>query len=414
MNSTINTRRANRNFRWQLLATVSAAALLASAYSAGEAEAADRDRPQLWIELGGQLDYLRDAQESFNPPFMPAFAQANMLPTINVQSPPRYALDADGQISFQPDSSDWVFSASVQFGRSKIRRHHHQQTKNPYVGPVHFTLASKYMNAGTKYPSQHVRFADASADQSERHIILDFQAGKDVGLGMFGNRGSSILSAGIRYAQFDSKGSVTLAGIPDLQYPDPATPITSFTAFRTQFKYVPVNFHNYTGTIDYKRSFRGVGPALTWTGSLPFAGNLHNGEISLDLGANAALLFGRQKASGHRQTATRSYQGSKWGGQARNYGPVIQDGPHIIDGAFVGGRGVPHYMSGSFNRTRSVTVPNLGGTVGLSYRIEDFKVSLGYRADFFFGAIDGGIDTRKSENRGFFGPFASISVGLGD
>ena len=30
------------------------------------------------------------------------------------------------------------------------------------------------------------------------------------------------------------------------------------------------------------------------------------------------------------------------------------------------------------------------------------------------GATDGGIDTRKSENRGFFGPYASISIGLGD
>ena len=29
-------------------------------------------------------------------------------------------------------------------------------------------------------------------------------------------------------------------------------------------------------------------------------------------------------------------------------------------------------------------------------------------------AIEGGIDTRKSENRAFFGPYASVSVGLGD
>ena len=33
------------------------------------------------------------------------------------------------------------------------------------------------------------------------HAILDFQAGKDVGLGMFG--GKSILSAGIRVAQLN-------------------------------------------------------------------------------------------------------------------------------------------------------------------------------------------------------------------
>ena len=59
-------------------------------------------------------------------------------------------------------------------------------------------------------------------------------------------------------------------------------------------------------------------------------------------------------------------------------------------------------------------MPNVGGFAGLSFRYADAKFSLGYRADFFFGAIDGGIDTRKSENRGFNGPFASISVGVGD
>ncbi len=44
----------------------------------------------------------------------------------------------------------------------------------------------------------------------------------------------------------------------------------------------------------------------------------------------------------------------------------------------------------------------------------DAKISFGYKADFFFGAIDGGIDARKNENRAFFGPYASISIGIGD
>jgi hypothetical protein len=38
---------------------------------------------------------------------------------------------------------------------------------------------------------------------------------------------------------------------------------------------------------------------------------------------------------------------------------------------------------------------------------------LGYRADFFFGAVDGGLGTSEKETRGFYGPFAKISVGLG-
>jgi hypothetical protein len=41
------------------------------------------------------------------------------------------------------------------------------------------------------------------------------------------------------------------------------------------------------------------------------------------------------------------------------------------------------------------------------------KMSLGYCTDFFFGALDGGMDTAKKENVGFYGPFTSISIGLG-
>jgi len=46
-------------------------------------------------------------------------------------------------------------------------------------------------------------------------------------------------------------------------------------------------------------------------------------------------------------------------------------------------------------------------------RFPNAKISLGYRADLFFGAIDGGIDKVKRENVGFYGPFANISVGIG-
>jgi hypothetical protein len=64
-------------------------------------------------------------------------------------------------------------------------------------------------------------------------------------------------------------------------------------------------------------------------------------------------------------------------------------------------------------RVRSVIVPNVGGFAGLSFRVQNFKVSAGYRADLFFNAMDGGIDAHKSENVGFYGPFAMISIGLG-
>ncbi len=57
-------------------------------------------------------------------------------------------------------------------------------------------------------------------------------------------------------------------------------------------------------------------------------------------------------------------------------------------------------------------MPNVGGFAGLSYNFPNAKVSIGYRGDFFFGAIDGGLDTTQKETRGFYGPFATISVGF--
>ena len=64
-------------------------------------------------------------------------------------------------------------------------------------------------------------------------------------------------------------------------------------------------------------------------------------------------------------------------------------------------------------RSKSITVPNIGAFAGLSVNFPNAKVSLGYRADFFFGAMDAGIDARHSADMSFHGPFAKISVGLG-
>jgi iron complex outermembrane recepter protein len=412
----------HKDIRWQLLATVSAAALLASAYGV---DAADSARPLLWIELGGQLDQLSDSQDAFKPAFLNSITQANLLSALDVQHSSKFALDPQAKITFQPEDSDWVFSASVRYGRSQAKHSKHQQTPNalvPVAGHMHFPppLATKYptkyiVKTGYSfYPNGRVKFAGGESEQSERHAIVDFQAGKDVGLGMFGGRGSSVLSAGIRIAQFSSKAHVDMHADPDVQYP--TSPISTFFQLR-QFKYYDsIRLHDYAAMSDSKRSFRGIGPSLSWNASAPVAGNSESGEITIDWGINGAVLFGRQKASGHHQTKTQEYYGlgCKKGFPDQNnltgvrgclFIPAVQESGH------------PYHTSsssGGFDRSRSVTVPNLGGFAGLSFRYADAKISLGYRADLFFNAIDGGIDARKNENRAFFGPYASISIGLGD
>jgi hypothetical protein len=117
--------------------------------------------------------------------------------------------------------------------------------------------------------------------------------------------------------------------------------------------------------------------------------------LGVDWGVNGALLFGRQKASVHHE-ATSYYHGAKY--------PVYGSGKHTL---------IYHHATPVPDRVHSVVVPNVGGFAGLSFRYASAKVAFGYRADFFFGAMDGGIDTRKTYDRNFHGPFATISVGLG-
>jgi hypothetical protein len=108
--------------------------------------------------------------------------------------------------------------------------------------------------------------------------------------------------------------------------------------------------------------------------------------VALNWGINAAAIFGRQKIEGHVEARGTYFFGSK----------------------------TTHYLrNGPISRSRSVLVPNVGGFAGVSVRYPNVKVSLGYRADFFFGAMDAGIDARHTRNVGFHGPFAKISIGLG-
>jgi iron complex outermembrane receptor protein len=334
---------------------------------------ADNGKPPLWIELGGNFDQLSDEQQSFDPSFVqkiPSFLSSPLA----TEKPPSTGLDWEGAASFEPDGSDWVFSADIRYGRSSSKRHIHQQT-NPVGVPVTFEGTPE----GDEYAA--TRYVDTQTSNSESHAIFDFMAGKDVGLGMFGAPGSSVLSGGVRMASFTSRSFASIFTDPD-------------AVFITHPKYH--RNHNYSGSSDAKRSFHGMGPAISWNASMPIEGDEQNGEIAVDWGSNAAVLFGRQRASGSHTTGAYYHCTPDFGGTAAC---------HVRSS---------HYQhTAPFNRSRMATVPNLGGFVGLSMKYNNAKVSFGYRADEFFGAMDGGIDTYKAENRGFFGPFANISIGLG-
>ncbi len=372
--------------RWKLLTGVSALALASyvstAAASAEEIEPSDNLDRTRWP---AETEY-QSGQENFSPEFPNSPPRPSVFaPSQRFEHPPRFSIDGYAALAFQPQKSDWQFSASVKFGRSASKRRVHNQThpepfikyyytSNPSSGSGHISRRLKH---NVRSPIA-AKFADTNARIGEHHLVLDFQAGKEVGLGMFGNAaGSSVVNLGVRFAQFSSQSNISIKSNPDwgfyYKYNFPATPVHHSTKFA-----FGENFHSNSALAGVPREFHGVGPSLSWNAWA--TGNMQDGQIALDWGVNAALLFGRQRAEVQHQTTGRYHN---WKYQSHYRKITYQPAPF------------------DQTRSRSITVPNVGGSLGISYRMEDFKVSFGYRADLFMNAIDGGIDTRKNEKSCF-------------
>ena len=362
--------------RRKLLISVSALALTVYVSSTGLARAEDTERPPLWIELGGQMESMQGTSSPFIAPFMTAITPTPGPYHDDIfskgQEAPRFAFGGEGKISFQPQDSDWIFSAVIRYGRSRANKHIHQQSP-----------ALTSLSGGAQYMAL---FADTKATQSEHHAIVDFSAGKDVGLGRFGHDGTSTFSAGVRFAQLSAHSDVRASGRP------------SVYVFPRQFNRTQISFYNNTMWAHADRDFRGVGPSLSWKASAALVGNKHDGELTLDWGIDGAVLFGRQKAkTDHTTQAYLFPYTSFYHGQYQGYYYTrVYNHPH------------------QDARSKRVTVPNIAAFAGVSWQTEHAKVSIGYRYDTFLNAMDTGIDVAKKSNVTFNGPFASISIGLGD
>jgi hypothetical protein len=384
MSELVDTQQREIGFRWHLLATASSLAILAGAFGALPAAAGNSGRPTVWIELGGQLERVDGGEQ----PFAPAFSTVAPRPNFERQSLPsleraaRYSFGGTGKVTFAPEGSGWVFSASVRYGRSNGKRKVHQQTQ----------LVTQFTIFNSAHTATGTNFTDAKVKNSESHAILDFQAGKDIGLGLFGRDGESVVNAGVRFAQFTGQSHSTLRARTNFDFNFQKLYCCTF----------PLPQHtDYAGFASEHRSFHGIGPSLSWDASARLAGSKDSSEIFLDWGINASVLFGRQKAEGAHHTSAHFYS---------KYKASLGTGAPLAGYALLYGGDPTHNRAHA--RSRSVVVPNVGGFAGVSFRYANAKVSMGYQADFFFGAMDGGIDTRQTRDRDFYGPFAKISVGL--
>jgi len=377
MSELMNRSAINADLRWRLLTTASALAITSVFLLTDSGLAAEEDSsPIVWIELGGQLERVDAAQEAFAPAFFDTISRNGFASPLKIDHPARYSTGLEGTVSFLPKNSDWKFSASVRYGRSVSHKFLHQQLPGEVT---HFVGPSK-----SKYKTAPPEYSELKADNSETHLIADFQAGRDVGLGIFGKGSISTIGFGVRFAQFTAKSNDSTRARPDVQF-------TNITSGYFGLKIPESKFHQYLASVQRSLGFHGVGPSISWNASALLIGNARAGEVMLDWGVNAAVLFGRQKAVTSHMSSGRYYY------HDQKYRRTTE---------------VPGH-SNSDRRSHAAVVPNLGGFAGVSVRYNQAKINIGYRADFFFGAMDGGIDAAMKENVGFYGPFATISIGLG-
>jgi hypothetical protein len=380
---------ASRN---HLLATVSSMVLICSVCCSGPASA--DEQPAVWIEFDGSIGNVQDTMRNIDLPLGP------MVPGSGFTGPLVGSLDFarvytnDAKITFQPDNSDWVFSASIRYGRSRAASKISQA-----LASIPTTSFTSYQFTYPLFPSSNktrVRPVAVSREKlngdtsdAESHFILDFDAGKDVGLGMFGHGSTSVVSAGVRFAHFAASRQV--AGFQQTQGIGFQT-----SYFRTyRWPGYGTRRRELWDTISASGSatsrFKGLGPSIQWEASARLWGN-EQGGLSLDWGANAAILFGKQEKKIHYQSSSEGH---------------------------CAGSGCPAHFALYTNASgahdsRTVAVPNIGGFAGLSFKVPKAKFSVGYRADLFVNAIDVGLASRKSSNLLFHGPYASISIGVGD
>jgi hypothetical protein len=391
--SELITSRPRADIRLQLLATASALALLTVA--ATQAKAEDADRPAVWVTGGWHFDSVTGSSDIVVPPLDELTTKGySSVPTADKflgqgagGFPSFTAMEkalgrsegAEGSISFQPKGSDWVFNISGRYGRS----HTHRRLDQPKDIWGQTASVGSSVLGFHKTTAHYTNYVFQKIDNKEAHVVLDFQAGKDIGIG-FGGHTESVLSAGIRYAQMNMSSKGHSYAAPAVRFYGHGT-----TNIFGKYSYNIWAYHQNSVTTQQRHSsFQGIGPSLSWSNTTGLLGDVADGQIALDWGANAAVLFGRQKAKVNYTTMTQSHRGGIYPYKSQ-------------------------HTTGHRTESRRVTVPNLGGFAALSYRFTNAKLSVGYRADFFFGAMDRGLDTHKSVTTGFHGPFATISVGLG-
>ena len=342
------------------------------------------------VELGGQI--IRDTAP--NAYLRPTFDSAFAGPLDIFEGAQNADLDwgdgRDVKLTYRPGMGPWTVSAGARFGRNNGSA---QSYADQTVGGncVLSTPAdcAYYLNIDPKYepylyPKQN-NHADASVYDSEEHTLVDFGVGLDVGIG---GLSQSSLGAALRYAQFESATVANLRGVPNWVIPAGA--------------YAPgydVTHTTYNGQIEARRSFKGVGPMISWQAAFPLHDWDSRGRLDIDWSIEGGVLFGDRKAAISGREIQQDYLTTVTQLSGFSTTPL----PH-------------NTVQTTINvaeRTEEATVPSLGASLGLSYTVDRMEIGAGYRWERHYDVTDGGFGEQKAYDRTTDGPYFKIAVGFG-
>ncbi|HEX5776306.1 MAG TPA: Lpg1974 family pore-forming outer membrane protein, partial [Caulobacteraceae bacterium] len=319
----------------------------------------------------------------------PAFSPA-IDPRIDQQDDLDWGDGRDVKLTYAPGDG-WKASLGVRFGKTNGSMPWSERREEGFVGCQYSTATCEFVLEYYFYDlfASRENYSISTTADREEHMIVDFVVGKDIGVGAFGEGGSSTVSAGLRYADLGSTTSAKIFGTTNWN-----TPVTEYLGFCG----CQISHDRFESQIEADRGFEGTGPVLSWEASKALLGNRDVGFLGLDWSLSGGMLFGDRETAISGQEVEKNYSDPA-GRFTTIQGVLVHD---EITTTPV-----------SFRRSESATVPTYGATVGFSYTVDRFKVGAGYRWETYQDAIDGGYDEAQEEDRTIDGPYFKVSLGFG-
>jgi outer membrane receptor protein involved in Fe transport len=325
------------------------------------------------VEVGGQAQRHDAPNATYRPAFMDEFAPA-IDPTNKQHEDLDWGDGREVKLTYRT-AAGWRLSLDGRYGETNRR-------DRPMLKGEDMIACTVF--AGTCYtePAQKSIFNNYGAaliSAREEHTVVDFAIGRDVG---FGALARSSVSGSLRYARIKSEFDGVLYGAPDWNVP------------HELFIKYDATHHEYRAAMDADRQFQGAGPVLSWEAASHLVGNETTGHLDVDWSVSGGVLFGKQKTAISGVERAIYYSGK----YTENPAEILQDDV------------APLHIG---PRSKNVTVPVFGASLGLAYAVDRFSIGAGYRWERYFNAIDGGIAERKAYDRTFDGPYFKIAVGFG-